>query len=211
MKKFLALLSVGVLSVGLITGCGATDQASGDKKADSAQTEQKDAAGTGEVAAPSNAGFKEYPIGDEVEVEGMKVAAIYLQPVVMEPAQKAGLKPDQSDVHLEADISALENNPLGYGVGEFIHYLTIKYKLEHKESGKVVEGSFMPMNAGDGSHYGANVKMNGAGTYKLTYIIESPEKQDFLIHTDKETGVPGTFWKKPVELSWEFPFVPRKW
>ncbi len=213
MKKFLVLMVMGLLLIGVAAGCGTTKDEEGAKKetaqTERAQNESKDSA----APAPGDAGFREYPIGDEVDVAeaGLKVAAIYLQPVVMEPAQKAGLKIDQSDMHLEADISALENNPLGFGVGEFVPYLTVKYKLVHKDSGQTQEGSFMPMNAGDGSHYGANIKLMGAGTYKLTYLIDSPEKQDFLIHTDEETGVAGNFWKKPVELTWEFPWVPRKW
>ncbi|MDF2608006.1 MAG: tpd [Bacillales bacterium] len=204
MKKLLSLIAAGLLVTSLV-GCG--DKEATEKKEDT-KTEDKVAPGSAD-----DAGFREYPIGDEVDVKdaGLKVAAVYLKPVVMEPAQKAGLTMDQSDIHLEADISALENNPLGFGVGEFVPYLTVKYKLVHEESGKIQEGSFMPMNAGDGSHYGANVKMMGAGTYKLTFTIDSPEKQDFLIHTDKDTGVHGTFWKQPVELTWDFPFVPRKW
>lgn len=207
MKKVLVLMLIGLLIIGVVAGCGTTKKEGVNKE--SAQTGQKDSVAP-EAGKP---GSREYPIGDEIDVSeaGLKVAAVYLKPVVMEPAQKAGLKADQSDIHLEADISALENNPLGFGAGEFVPYLTVKYKLIHKDSGKSQEGSFMPMNASDGSHYGANIKMMGAGTYKLTYLIDSPEKQDFLIHTDKDTGVQGTFWKKPIELTWEFPYVPRKW
>jgi periplasmic iron binding protein len=208
MKKYVVALALTLLfAVGITAGCGSTDTTA---KKEETKTE---AADKKETDAPSSAGFKEYPIGDEKDVAeaGIKVAAIYLQPVDMAPVAKAGLKASESDVHLEADISALANNPLGYGVGEFVHYLTVKYKLVHKDSGKVVEGSFMPMNAGDGSHYGANVKMMGAGNYTLTFSIDAPDKQDFLIHTDKATGVPGTFWNKPAELTWDFSFVPRKW
>jgi len=209
MKKILVLMLFSLLIIGALAGCS-NKKETGVSENDKSKTEQKDTVTPGSA---DTASFKEYPIGDEVDVTeaGMKIAAVYLKPVVMEPAQKAGLKADQSDIHLEADISALENNPLGFGAGEFVPYLTVKYKLVHKDSGKTQEGSFMPMNAGDGSHYGANIKMMGAGNYKLTYFIDSPEKQDFLIHTDKDTGVHGTFWKKPIELSWEFPYVPRKW
>lgn len=200
-KKALLVLSVMMISALLLAGCGAGDKA---------KTDQKDSAKTDTTAAHENAGAQEYPIGDEVQAEGMNIAAVYLKPVVMEPEAKAGLKADQSEVHLEADISALENNSLGFGAGEFVPYLTVKFKLENKENGQIQEGSFMPMNAGDGSHYGANIKMMGAGNYKLTYFIDSPEKQDFLIHTDKDTGVPGKFWKKAIEANYEFSYIPRK-
>ncbi|KKM09609.1 hypothetical protein SY88_18355 [Clostridiales bacterium PH28_bin88] len=180
----------------------------------------KQAANTGGSGAPAPggnaakpgeaAGFQEYPIGDEQEAEGLNIGAVYFQPVVMEPADKAGLKPDEADVHLEADITALDGR-YGFGAGEFVPYLTVKYKLKNVDKGETIQGSFMPMNASDGPHYGANVKMMGAGKYQLTYTIESPEKQDFLLHTDKETGVEGRFWTKPIEVSWEFNFLPRKW
>ncbi len=208
MKKFKLLSLVALLLVGVLTlaGCGAGTPAPSDQKttqADTAQKHEKDKA--------SDASFREYPIGDGQEIEGMNIAAVYLQPVEMEPVQKAGLKPTESDIHLEADISALKNNSLGFGDGEFVPYLTVKYQLKNKDTGKEQSGSFMPMNAGDGSHYGANVKMLGAGNYTLKFIIESPEKQDFLIHTDKASGVTGKFWTKPIEVTWDFSFVPRKW
>lgn len=199
----ISLIIIGLL---VLTGCSA-----GSKPADNADKKTAETADKPADDKASGASFKEYPIGDEKEAEGMTIAAIYLQPVEMEPVQKAGLKPTESDIHLEADISANKNNPLGFGEGEFVPYLTIKYELKNKDNGKELSGSFMPMNAGDGSHYGANVKMPGAGNYTLKFTIESPEKQDFLIHTDKATGVPGKFWTKPIELTWDFSFVPRKW
>lgn len=210
MKKYKRLSLAAILIVGTLTlaGCGA-----GNKPAATAEqkTTQSDSAQKQEEAKASDSSFREYSIGDAQEVEGMSIAAIYLQPVEMEPVQKAGLKPSESDVHLEADISALENNSLGFGVGEFVPDLTVKYQLKNKDTGKEQSGSFMPMNASDGSHYGANVKMLGAGNYTVKFIVESPEKRDFLIHTDKVTGVPGKFWTKPIEVSWDFSFVPRKW
>jgi uncharacterized protein involved in high-affinity Fe2+ transport len=112
-------------------------------------------------------------------------------------------------MHMEADISAAENS-LGYGVGDFVPYLTVKYRIQ-KQGGKTIEGTFMPMNATDGPHYGANLKLDGAGKYKITFIIENPEKQGYLLHVDKETGVTGRFWTKPLEVSWDFDFIPRAW
>ncbi len=166
------------------------------------------------VNAPADeaAAFEEFPIGEEQEVEGMKIGALYLQPVDMEPMDKAGLPSAQSDFHLEADIAALEGNETGFGIGEFIPYLTVHYQIKAKDSDKVVsEGTFMPMNASDGAHYGANVKLAGAGEYTLNYVIESPEKMDYLLHTDDATGVKGRFWQEPIDLTWEFSWVPRTW
>jgi uncharacterized protein involved in high-affinity Fe2+ transport len=156
------------------------------------------------------AGFEEFPLGDEQQAGPLNVAGVYFQPVDMEPAGLGGLAASQSDMHLEADIAALPNNNLGYGAGDFVPYLTVKYKAQ-KQGGKLIEGNFMPMSASDGPHYGNNVKLDGPGRYKITFIIENPEKQSYLLHVDKETGVTGRFWKQPLEVSWDFDYVPRAW
>ncbi|MDR2075775.1 MAG: iron transporter [Desulfovibrio sp.] len=163
--------------------------------------------------APGEAarGFEEFPLGDEKDAGPLHIAGVYFQPVDMEPLGMAGLPPSKSDFHLEADISAAENNNLGYGVGDFVPYLTVKYTAQKAGSNKVIEGNFMPMSASDGPHYGSNVKLDGPGKYKITFIIENPEKQNYLLHVDKETGVPGRFWKEPIVVSWDFDFVPRSW
>lgn len=156
------------------------------------------------------AGFTEYPIGDEVQTGGLNIAAVYFQPVEMEPKEKAGLGPNEADIHLEADIHALKDNQTGFGFGEWVPNMTVKYQLKNLDNGQEQEGTFMPMNASDGPHYGANIKMMGAGKYTLAFIIESPEKQGYLLHVDEATGVPGRFWRQPIEVSWEFNYVPRK-
>ncbi|MDR1708795.1 MAG: iron transporter [Candidatus Accumulibacter sp.] len=160
--------------------------------------------------AAQTKGFEEFPLGDEQEAGPLTIAGVYFQPVDMEPAGASGLPASKSDMHLEADISAREGNNLGYGAGDFVPNLTVKYKAQ-KQGGKLIEGNFMPMNASDGPHYGANVKLDGPGKYKITFIVESPEKQGYLLHVDKETGVPGKFWKEPIVVSWDFDFVPRSW
>jgi hypothetical protein len=64
----------------------------------------------------------------------------------------------------------------------------------------------MPMVAKDGPHYGGNIKMMGAGNYKVAYTIESPEKQGFGRHTDKASGVGK--WFQPFTVDYEFKYVP---
>lgn len=148
----------------------------------------------------------EYPIGKPHMKNGMEIAAVYLQPITMEPAGMMREAKD-SDIHLEADIHATADNKNGFEEGAWMPYLTIKYKLE-KVGGKVQEGMFMPMVANDGPHYGDNVKLQGPGKYKLTYIIDSPEANKmnhFGHHTDKETGVEA-FWK-PFEVEYEFTYA----
>jgi uncharacterized protein involved in high-affinity Fe2+ transport len=160
--------------------------------------------------AAETKGFAEFPLGDEHVVGPLTIAGVYFQPVDMEPAGASGLPASQADMHLEADISASEGNKLGYGAGDFVPNLTVKYKAQ-KQGGKLIEGNFMPMNASDGPHYGSNVKLDGPGKYKITFIIESPESQGYLLHVDKTTGVTGKFWKEPIVVSWDFDFVPRAW
>ena len=158
----------------------------------------------------ATAGFEEFPLGDEQEVGPLHVAGVYFQPVDMEPSG-LGLAASQADMHMEADISALPDNNLVYGACDFVPYLTVKYQAQKEGSDKVIEGNFMPMSASDGPHYGNNVKLDGPGKYKITFIIENPEKQQYLLHVDKETGVEGRFWKQPLKVSWDFNYVPRAW
>src|SRR5208282_4963091 len=112
----------------------------------------------------SGAFAKEYPIGEAQEKDGMKISAVYLQPIEMEPE---GMMRDakDSDVHLEADIHAAKENPNGFAKGDWIPYLVIGYELTKEGSDEKRSGPFMPMVADDGPHYGDNVKMMGAGKY----------------------------------------------
>ena len=158
------------------------------------------------MALSLSAQAAEYPIGKPHLKNGMEIAAVYLQPITMEPAGMMREAKD-SDIHLEADIHATADNKNGFEEGAWMPYLSIKYKLE-KEGGKVQEGEFMPMVANDGPHYGDNIKMQGPGKYKLTYLIDSPEANKmnhFGHHTDKETGVEA-FWQ-PFEVEYEFTYA----
>src|SRR3990172_3325894 len=135
-----AALAVAVLTLGACT-------ASGNGAAGSAGANQPSKS---EASKAQGAGFTEYPIGDEVEIEGLNVAAVYFQAVRMEPAEKAGLKLEEAEIHLEADIHALKDNQTGFGVGEWVPYMTVKYKLQNLDTGKEQDGTFMPMSESDG-------------------------------------------------------------
>jgi uncharacterized protein involved in high-affinity Fe2+ transport len=207
-KKVLALLLTALLALFGLAACGGSGSGGDDSGASSdagdADTESA-GVGPGDVA-----GFEEFPIGDDIELGPLNVAGVYFQPVDMEPAGNS-LPASESDFHIEADISALEND-LGYGVGSFVPNLTVNYEIADESGAVVSEGAFMPMSASDGPHYGANVSLGGkAGTYNVKFIIESPEAQGYLLHTDKETGVEGRFWAEPLVAEWEFDFVPREW
>lgn len=151
--------------------------------------------------------FKEYPAGEEKEMNRMRIAAVYLQPIDMEP-RGMDLPASRADVHLEADIHAKRGNSNGFGAGEWVPYLTVNYTLKNLDTGKVKTGTFMPMIAADGPHYGSNLKMMGPGNYMVTYTIEPPSKQGFGRHSDKDTGVGK--WFKPFSVDFEFKYIPIK-
>ncbi len=170
------------------------------------------------ASASAFAAFQEYPIGDEQEdtVNHFNVALVYFQPVQMDPPGSM-LAADKADIHMETDIHATEGNECGFGVGEWIPYLTVNYKItkidakSKKALDKPLTGVFMPMSADDGPHYGANLKLQGAGTYECEFSIESPIRQNYSLHIDKETGVTGRLWTKPTVMKWTFDYVPRNW
>lgn len=167
----------------------------------------------GEVAAPAvGGGFEEFPIGDEQEKGPLVVAGVYFQPVDMEPAGNS-IPKEEADCHIEADISASEEGAtLGYGAGDFIPWLQVKAFIQKKGSDKVQEVAFMPMNASDGPHYGANMKFeDGLGTYNVKFEISAPGNE-YLLHVDKETGVTGRFWTEPIVIEWpEFEWTGPQW
>jgi uncharacterized protein involved in high-affinity Fe2+ transport len=157
----------------------------------------------------------EYPIGAPQNLAGMQVAAVYLQAIDMEPEGHMKKAAD-SDIHLEADIHALSNNPNGFAGGMWVPYLLVKYELtklgSHAQgSNEVIKGDMMPMVASDGPHYGDNVKLKGPGKYKVKFIIlapnakENPAGNHFGRHTDRATGVRP--WFKSIEAEWEFTYA----
>ncbi|WP_347713369.1 iron transporter [uncultured Fretibacterium sp.] len=189
MKKFAAMLVV-VLSLALV---GAALAAPAEK--------------------PGESGFAEIPIGEEIQVGPYNVAAVYFQAVDMVPAGKNPSK-EESDMHLEADIHLQPTFAIAYGFGSgeniWPAYLSVKYQILDAQGKTVImEGNFMPMNADDGPHYGANIKKGlKVGRYKLKFIIEPPT--DYLLHTDPETGVPAKekandyFQTHTAEFDWNY-------
>ena len=149
----------------------------------------------------------EYPIGEPQFGGGMEVAAVYLQPIEMDPPGM--MRPAaESDVHMEADISALENNRHGFQEGSFVPYLSISYRLQRVGSDKTIQGDFHAMVASDGPHYGDNIKLDGPGNYTLTFHIAPPSGEGHMAfgrHVDKETGVAP--WFDPFETTYDFTFA----
>lgn len=153
----------------------------------------------------------EYPIGTPQQRYGMEIAAVYLQPVDMEPDGMMRKAAD-SDIHIEADIRALANNPNGFEEGSWIPYLTVKFEIEKIGGDWKQSGTFMPMVANDGPHYGDNIKLAGPGKYRVKYTILPPgaeaqggHGQHFGRHTDRATGVRP--WFKAFETENDFTYV----
>lgn len=159
------------------------------------------------LAGVSGAPALEYPVGEPQLVNGMEIAAVYLQPIEMEPAHI--MKPAaDSDIHLEADIHATQDNINGFAEGDWIPNLTIEYTLTKLDNDEQTGGVLMPMVASDGPHYGDNVKLMGPGKYRLAYKIASGASgatAHFGRHVDKETGVGA--WPGPFMVEYEFIFA----
>ena len=228
-KKIAALL--GILLAGSmafsLSACGNSNDSASDAKSDTSTSNATDSSSDSSADDSSNAGFEEIQVDEkhsDQDVDALTVNAVYFQPIDMEPSGM-GLKAADASFHLEADIHANEKGTkLGYGKGDFVPDLTVNYTIIDKSTGKEVEGgtatsgTFMQMNASDGPHYGANVKLDKAGTYqlklsyKLVLKIESPEKKGWMLHVDPETGVKGHFWTEPIEVTFDnWDYTPRQW
>ena len=221
-KKIAALL--GILLAGSmafsLSACGnSNDSAASDKSSASASASKADDSSKDDSS--DSAGFEEIQVDEkhsDQECGPLTVNAVYCQPIDMEPSGM-GLKAADASFHLEADIHANQKGTeLGYGKGDFVPDLTVNYTIIDKSTGKEVEGgtatsgTFMQMNASDGPHYGANVKLDKAGTYQLKLSIESPASKGWMLHVDPETGVKGHFWTEPIEVTFDnWDYTPRQW
>lgn len=153
------------------------------------------------IVAPFSALAGEVLIGKPKELHGIRISAVYSGPVPMDEYWGSP-PPEESDVHLEADIHAIKGNRYGFRAGEWIPYLSVTYSLELLGTGRTLRGQLWQMMATDGPHYGLNIKMLGAGSYRLTYRIGSPAEWGLARHTDRKTGVDP--WWEPFEVEWTF-------
>lgn len=159
------------------------------------------------------AGFQEFPIWEDEELGFMNINGVYFQPV---PMSNGNENYEDYDLHFEADIAAMEND-LGYGLGDWVPYLTVDFEIIGSDGEVAAEGTFMPMSASDGPHYGANIKLPEADTYSVKITIHSPEENGYLIHLDGATGPGGTldeYWGDgPLVLELEdvWDYAPQEW
>ena len=205
-KKLIGIALVAAMALSL-TACGGgstestADTAEAPTAADAAADAETDAETEAEKTEAEvktdaldegddvDTGFTEYPIFEDEEVGFLNVSAVYFQPVPMSGGNE---NIEDFNIHLEADVSALEND-LGFGVGDWVPYMTVDYKVIASSGDTAAEGSFMVMSASDGPHYGANVKLDEADTYTLEFTFHSPEENGYLLHVDAATGPGGTF------------------
>jgi len=219
MKKALALFMCTSITAFALSGCGGstastTGAAAEATTAAASEAEKVEANVSSDAAvAPGDAaGFTEYPIFEDEEVGFVNLTAVYFQPV---PMSNGNGNVEDFDLHLEADISALQND-LGFGVGDWVPYLTVDYKLTGSDGKVAAEGTFMEMSASDGPHYGANIALPNADTYTLEFTIHSPEENGYLLHTDAETGPGGSFdeYFSEGNLTYTFEgwdYTPQEW
>ena len=209
MRKFvvttlaLAVAAMAVSGTAIAAGRSVAQKSEKAEEVTEAETEE---------ANPSG-GFTEIPIWEDEEVGFMNVNGVYFQPV---PMSNGNENFEDYDMHFEADVAAMENG-LGYGLGDWVPYLTIDFEIIGSDDEVAAEGTFMPMSADDGPHYGANIKLPEADTYSVKLIIHSPEENGYLIHLDSVTGPGGTldeyFGDGPLELYLEdvWDYVPQEW
>lgn len=166
-----------------------------------------------EAADEPGAGFTEIPIWEDEEVGFLNVSGVYFQPV---PMSNGNENYEDYDMHFEADVAALENK-LGYGLGDWVPYMTVDFEITNSKGEVSASGTFMPMSASDGPHYGANIKLPDADTYSVKLTFHSPEENGYLIHLDDETGPGGKlddyFGNGPLvlELKDVWDYVPQEW
>ena len=215
MKKILALI-MALAMVFALCACGSTAApAATEAKEEAAPAEEvvEAAVETEEAAEEPEGGFTEIPIWEDEELGNlMNVNGVYFQPV---PMSNGNESIEGMAMHFEADVSAMEND-LGYGVGDWVPYMTVDFEIIGSDGETAAEGTFMPMNADDGPHYGANIALPNADTYSITFTFHSPAENGYLVHSDAETGPGGLLedvWGDgPLTLEvsgWDY--IPQEW
>ena len=211
-----AMLAAATVAAMSHTGCGNNAASTSSSQAPASTASSVEASvSTDAAAAPGDsAGFTEIPIFEDEELDFINLSAVYFQPVPMQ-SETQTISAEDFDLHLEADISALEND-LGYGVGDWVPYLTVDYDVIASDGKSAAAGTFMTMAASDGPHYGANIKLPNADTYSIKFTIHSPGENGYLIHSDAETGPGGLledhFGDGPITYTYEgWDYVPQEW
>ena len=120
MKKILAIICAAAMAVtatAALSGCANSDAGASKADTSTAQSQKDDTSKAEDSKAEDtadggadDAGFTEYPIFEDEQVGFMNVSAVFFQAVPMTAgATIKEQKAEDYDIHLEADISALEN------------------------------------------------------------------------------------------------------
>ena len=159
------------------------------------------------LAAATSAMAAEYPIGKQQIEGGMEIGAVYLQPITMAP-EGMMRKASDSDVHLEADIHAVKNNPTGFAEGDWMPYLQVTYELTKAGTDAIRQGR--PDADGRERRPALRRQRQALRTGQVPpetahRAAGRPGHMAFGRHIDKETGVGP--WFKPFTIEYEFPFA----
>lgn len=141
------------------------------------------------------------PIGEEVERNGMRIAAVWRPalPTELEPTPRPGA------IHLEARIHATTGSPHGFAVGEWVPYAKVAYELKPERGGASTRGVLTPIVDVDGPHYGANLAPPQPGPHRLTLRIEPPSASGMVRSVDSVMGVAPWWEPFAVRFDWSYP------
>ena len=214
MKKYLALILALALVLALAACSNSTTGSNNTTTTTTTPAATETTTGTveqGEANDEPEGGFAEIPIWEDEEIGFLNVSGVYFQPV---PMSNGNENYEDYDMHFEADVSALPND-LGYGTGDWVPYMTVDFEIIGSDGSTAASGTFMPMNADDGPHYGANIKLPNADTYSVKLTFHNPEENGYLIHLDDTTGPGGNLsqysWPLVLELDGVWDYVPQEW
>jgi uncharacterized protein involved in high-affinity Fe2+ transport len=141
-------------------------------------------------------------VDERIVRESMTIEGGYMQPIALEGGRENRPR-DQSDAYFVAHIKAASANPYGFSKFAWIPFLRVSYTLEKPGSDWKLEGPLGAAIGKFGPHYGANVKLDGAGKYRFTMHVAPPDAGiDRLVDTEN-----GVTWWKPFEVSWNFTWL----
>lgn len=140
--------------------------------------------------------------GERIVRQQMTVEASYMQPIVLEGGRE-NLPREKSDAYFVAHLKAASAHPHGFSKFAWIPFLNVRYILEKSGTQWKQQGPMSAAIGKFGPHYGANVKLDGVGKYRLTLHVGPPDRGINRL-VDWENGI--TWWK-PFEVSWTFTYL----
>lgn len=144
-----------------------------------------------------------HPIGLGVERNHLRIAPVWHRALV-----EAGQGPRSGhDIDLAVEIEATEGNPHGFAKGEWVPYLTVRYRIEPSAGGKDVSGTLHARMSASGPSYAGKVAMPGPGNYRLTLTIEPPFLEALARVTDPAVGVAP--WWEPFRQGFDWTYAPE--